>query len=287
MDMDPILDRVCADGDAAALAGCRLAGVNSESCAHDLVVFNDAGGEQELMRRGGGAVMVHRVRLDETRPSMLLGCLDVSILRDDRWRLAPFLESVRRRKDGLASACVRDGATAAVLYAQRALQADAVDDASCWQKCAALCLADAALIAGGRRPSSHALDGLRRMQDDAGVAALVAASLDVERATPSLLARMTEAAAGLSAMAGPEAADIVRFRSASMQQDGRLADCYYYLCRVGRDAVSILGGPACDQTAMYASRICLDAVREAAPVRRNATAVREAAGRMLDGLAGR
>ena len=35
--------------------------------------------------------------------------------------------------------------------------------------------------------------------------------------------------------------DVVRFKTASLLQDGRLADCYYYLCGVGRDAMRSLG----------------------------------------------
>ena len=100
---------------------------------------------------------------------------------------------------------------------------------------------------------------------------MVSRSLGVERATPSLLARMCGSAAALSDMAGLMPPDVVEFKAASLQRDGRLADCYYYLCRVGRDGMLAPGASADDRATMrYASRISLDAERDATSVHRNA-----------------
>lgn len=286
MSIARILDSICTVEDAVALAGCRLAGTNSESCAHDILVFDNHKGKPEIRQHGTETAIIYRIGFDDMRPSVLLGCLDIKIIKDESWRLVTFLNDIRQRQDTLTLSYARDNAAAAILYSQYALQADTVDDASCWQKCATLCLADAALMTGRWLPSSHAWDGLRRAEDDK-MASLVATSLGAERATLPLLTRMTAAASGLTEMTGLESPDIVMFRSSAMQKDGRLADCYYYLCRMGRDAMVSLGGRACDQTVRFASRICMDSARESATIRKNATAVREAAGQILDSMAER
>ena len=288
VDLTPVLDGLCPAGSPAALAGCRLDGTNSESCAHDLVAFDGLGGPPEMVQRGDGTAIIHHASLGETRPAVLIWFTNLQILRDANMSLASFLEGIRHRRGDLFVSCIRDAAAESVLCSQRALQSDHVDVASCWQKCATLYLADAALLSHGRLPSSHALDGLRHARDGTGIPALVSRSLGMERATPSLLARMCESAAALSGMAGLMPPDVVKFKAASLQRDGRLADCYYYLCRVGKDGMFTPGASAGDRATMrYASRISLDAERDATPVRRNAMEVRAAADRILEGLAGR
>ena len=288
MDLTSVLDGLCPAGSPAALAGCRLDGTSSESCTHDLVVFDGSSEPPEMAQRGDGTAIIHHASLDETRPAVLIGFTNLRILRDDTMSLAPFLEDMRRRRDDLFVSCIRDAAAESVLCSQRALQSDPVDVASCWQKCATLYLADAALLSYGRLPSSHALDGLRHARDGTDIPSLVSRSLGVERATPSLLARMCGSAAALSSMAGLMPSDVVKFKAMSLQRDGRLADCYYYLCRVGRDSAFAPGASAGDvATVRYASRISLDAERDATSVRRNALEVRAAGDRILEGLAGR
>ena len=288
VDVTPVLDGLCPAGSPVALAGCRLDGTNSESCAHDLVVFDGSGGPPEMVQRGDGTAIIHHASLGETRPAVLIRFTNLQILRDGDMSLAPFLEGIKRQRSKLFASCIRDGAVESVLCSQRAVQSDTADVASCWQKCATLCLADAALLSHDRLPSSHTLDGLRQARDGTGIPALVSRSLGVERATPSLLARMRESAAALSGMAGLIPPAVVKIKATSLQRDGRLADCYYYLCRVGRDSMFTLSASAGDKaTVWYASRISLDAERDAASVRRNALAVRGAADRILEGLAGR
>ena len=265
------------------MAGCRLAGAPSESCAYDLVVFDGSGQPPEVLRRANHTVIIHHISLDETRPAVLMGCLNMKILRDSAMRLAPFLEDVRRRSDKLILSCIRDCAAGSVLCAQRALEESGADTASCWQKCATLYLSDAVLLSEGILPSSHSLDGLRHTRDNVGAPALIHRSLGVERSTHSLLRRMEESAAGLSGMAGTTP-DVVRFKTAALLQDGRLTDCYLYLCGVGRDAMGRAGLGA-DDRLMYMSRICLDAERDVERVRANAVEVREAAGGILRRLA--
>lgn len=285
VDAAALLDGLDPAWDPVALAGCRLSGAGSESCAHDLVVFDGSGRPPEVLRRADHTAIVYRASLNETGPAALVGYLSMKILRDSTMSLAPFLEDVRRRRDGLILSRIRDSAAESVLCAQRALEASGADTASCWQKCATLYLSDAVLLSEGILPSSHALDGLRHARDHVGIPALVHRSLGVERSTPSLLRRMGESAAGLSGMTGAPP-DVVRFKTASLLQDGRLADCYYYLCGVGRDAMRSAGSGADDRaTIMYASRICLDAERDGELARANALEVRDAAGDILRGLA--
>lgn len=294
VDVAALLDRLDPAWNPVALAGCRLGGTGSKSCAHDLVVFDGSGRPPEVLRRADRTVIIYRASLNETRPAALVGCLNMRILRDHAMSLAPFLEDVRRRRDGLILSRIRDGAAGSVLCAQRALQERGADAASCWQKCATLYLSDAALLSEGILPSSHALDGLRHARSNIEIPALVHRSLGVERSTPSLLKRMGESAAGLSGMTGAPTPDVVRFKTASMLRDGRLTDCYYYLCGVGRDAMTGAGSHTGSRTGsragdwatiQYASRICLDAERDGELVRANALEVRDAAGGILRMLA--
>ena len=177
VDAAALLDGPDPAWDPVALAGCRLSGTASASCAYDLVVFDGSGRQPEVLRRADHTAIVYHASLNETGPAALVGYLDMKILRDSAMSLAPFLEDVRRRRDGLILSRIRDSAAESALCAQRALEASGADAASCWQKCATLYLSDAVLLSEGIPPSSHALDGLRHARGHAGIPALVHRSL--------------------------------------------------------------------------------------------------------------
>ena len=171
---------------------------------------------------------------------------------------------------------MRDNAAESLLYAHRAIQE--TDMASCWLKCSALYLADAILFHNNRVPSSHALDGLRHAICDDRIPALIHDSLGVERSTLTLLTRMTDATVGLVDVAGILSADVIRLKASSMICDGRLADCYYYLCHVARDCLSFMNNNT-DEMISYMLRLSMDTNQES--VYRNAMAIRDAADKML------
>lgn len=287
VDLPAILEGMGLGAYPAGLVGCRSNGTNYASCVHDLVVFDGSDSPPTVMRSGGMAVILYRGSLRESRASCLAGYLSMSIIRDESMELAPFLSGVVKNRDTLLTDLARNNLTEAILCAERAAMALewSVDMGSCWQKCASLYLGDAILALNGHLPSSHALAALRDIRDDHTGVLASTGTLGMERASRTLLARMTESAAGLSDMVGGVPPEIIRLKVGALLAGSKMPDCYRYLCGVSRGCLSVAGSVQIGKDIEYAARVAFDAERDAILVRGNAARVRSEADRILEALA--
>lgn len=272
----------------AGLVGCRSTGMHAESCAYDLVVFDAPVGRPDVVRSGDDTVMLYGGTLLETRPAVLAGYLSMDLVQDTSMVLASFLSTLQPRRDMLLSDLARGNLAESMLCAGRATAAldEPGDMGSCWQRCASLYLGDAILAINGHVSSSHALQNLRRIRGTRGEISVSIDTLGLERASRTLLDRMIESAVGLSELVGGVPAAIIRFKAGAMLADHRIPDCYRYLCSVSRTSLLIahskrIGGPSLE----HAARVAFDVERDLGLVRNRAEAVREAAGRLLEGMA--
>ena len=288
----------------SGLGGCRGSSGGGEGggphpcCEYNVSVFDDriepdtvaagAGGGD-----GGPAVCIHHCSLNETRSNVLAHIDGLDVINDDGWELRTALVHLRERRAGILADYSRNCLADALFCVSRASGPAAAPDglSDCWAKCAALYLADAILLAGGRRPRpAHLLRDARSLDGTDSPAALlevVRECAGAERASPVLLARMAEAAAGLSDLTeGNGRSAIIRAKAAYLAGESMHADCYFYLCHacrgiLARHAGMVSGRPDLQRIL----RTALDAEAGGQVAERHASAVRTAAERMLSGHA--
>lgn len=260
----------------AGCVGCRVHGVHSESCGHDVVIFDNTNHTSEIIPVGSENVMIHHGSLSESEPGRQAGYHTMDIIQDDTLLLASLVSQIRHRQDAIFGSCARDCLAESILCLARSDNTSDAKAASCLQKCASVYAAEAITYMAGHTPSSHMLDVIRRSGFSA--ASTIVESLDIERASSTLITRMTKAASNLNALVGGTA-QMVQIRAALLVQDRRLADCYLYLCRVGRSGKMAAPG---DLTADYAAQIALDTESDIIRVRKMSSVIRNVVYALLE-----
>lgn len=291
-----VLRRYSLDDFPSGLGGCRSSsggGGSHPCCEYNVSVFDDRTEPDTVAVGDGGggpAVCIHHCSLSETRSNVLAHIDGLDVVNDAGWELRTALVHLRERRAGILADYSRNCLADALFCVSRASGPAAVPDgglADCWAKCAALYLADAILLAGGTRPRpAHLLSDARSLRGQGAEAELFGVVVEcagAERASPVLLARMAEAAAGLSDLAeGNGRSAIIRAKAAYLAGESMHADCYFYLCHAVRgilarhaDAVSVR------PDLQRILRTALDAEAGGQAAERHALAVRAAVERML------
>lgn len=292
-DVREALRRYSLDDFPSGLGGCRSpsgGGDPHPCCEYNVSVFDDRSEPDTVAQAEGGdgpAVCIHHCSLNETRSNVLAHIDGLDVVNDAGWELRTALAHLRERRAGILADYSRNCLADALFCVSRAAGPAAAPDglADCWAKCAALYLADAILLAGGRRPRpAHLLRDVRSL-DGPGAArfGVVRECAGAERASPVLLGRMAEAAAGLSDLAeGNGRSAIIRAKAAYLAGESMHADCYFYLCHacrgiLARHADIVSRRPDLQRIL----RTALDAEAGGQAAERHALAVRAAAERML------
>lgn len=290
------LRRCSLDDFPSGLGGCRSSAGGGDPhpcCEYNVSVFDDRDEPDTILEAPGGGppVCVHHCSLSETRSGVLAHIDGLDVVNDDGWELRTALAHLRERRSGILADYSRNCLADALFCVSRASGPAAAPDglAACWAKCAALYLADAILLAHGTRPRpAHLLRDARSLPGSGPASALfgvVGECAGAERATPVLLSRMAEAAAGLSDLAeGNGRSAVIRAKAAHLAGSSMHADCYFYLCHacrgiLARHAEAVSRRPDLS----HILRTALDAEADPQAAVRHAAAVREAAGRMLSG----
>lgn len=301
--MRAVLRRYSLEDFPSGLGGCRSShggrgGGPHPCCEYNVSVFDDRSEPDTVAAAPAGedgpAVCIHHCSLSETRSNVLAHMDGLDVINDDGWELRTALAHLRERRAGILADYSRNCLADALFCASRASGPAAAPDglAACWAKCAALYLADAVLLAGGTRPRpAHLLRDARSLPESGPAADLfgvVRECAGAERASPVLLGRMSEAAAGLSDLTeGNGRSAIIRAKAAYLAGESMHADCYFYLCHacrgiLARHADMVSAKPGLPRIL----RTALDAEADEQAAVRHAAAVRAAAERMLSGRAG-
>lgn len=280
----------------SGLGGCRSSAGGGDPhpcCEYNVSVFDDRDEPDTILEAPGGGppVCIHHCSLNETRSGVLAHVAALDVVNDDGWELRTALAHLRERRGEILADYSRNCLADALFCVSRASGPAAAPDglAACWAKCAALYLADAILLAHGARPRpAHLLRDARSLQGSGPAAALfgvVGECAGAERATPVLLTRMAEAAAGLSDLAeGNGRSAIIRAKAAHLAGSSMHADCYFYLCHTCRGILARHAGDVSRRPDLsHILRTALDAEADPQAAVRHAAAVREAAERMLSG----
>ena len=288
---------------SSGLGGCRsragaAAGSAHPCCEYNVLVFDDRSEPDTVAElpaaaagdRGARHMVIHHCSLNEARSGALARIDGLDVINDSGWELRTALAHLRERRALVMADYSRNCLADALFCVSRTADAVAASDtlAACWSKCAALYLADALLLAHGMRPRPAHLLADARSMPDTGSAALfstVTECAGAERASPVLLCRMAEAAAGLSDLAeGNGHAKVIRAKAGYLAEASMYADCYFYLCHTCRGILARHPGAvaARPETARIL-RTALDAGADPQAAARDAAAVRSAAERVLRG----
>lgn len=299
-DVRDVLRRYSLDDFPSGLGGCRSSsggGGPHPCCEYNVSVFDDRAEPDTVAAGDGGggpAVCIHHCSLNETRSNVLAHIDGLDVINDDGWELRTALAHLRERRAWILADYSRNCLADALFCASRASGPAAAPGglAECWAKCAALYLADAILLAGGRRPRpAHMLRDARSLDGADPAAALfgvVGECAGAERASPVLLGRMAEAAAGLSDLTeGNGRSSIIRAKAAYLAGESMHAECYFYLCHACRGILARHAGMVSERTDLQRIlRTALDAEADGQAAERHASAVRAAAERLLSGRTG-
>ncbi len=235
MDFQKILNEYTLEDFPAGLTGCRSDGTSHECCEYDLTVFDERNELDTVAEYGDSLVCIRHRSLSSPRSPDMVRYDDMKIISDASWDLHMLLARIREKRTELYADYMRDSLIDSMFCTTKFREGLKMSDpfAICWIKCAALYLADAALLSCMERPSpTHALHKLRMVQKkiSGNAFSLVNECMGAERATPSLLERMAKSTAGFSdTVEGNDHSKIILHKTKYLLSESLLADCYFYL----------------------------------------------------------
>ena len=280
-------------------------------------------GTRRLDGRRKKLVITRHASLSESDSGRLLQYDAMRVLHDPSWDLRMMLQRIEKRRGALYRDLARNSLLQSMFCCQRAQSSDGgagdrdgisdVTDARgqhdgsrspgmfapCWQKCASLYLADAICALNCKRPSpSHMLEVMRGLPKSPVNAHLsvVSDTMGIERATPTLLERMTSSTAGFAdheCVASGTKGGLGSSAAISRKHDyfiseSMMTDCYFYLCYVNKENMSRVSSTLHRNPGLFhILRVALDVERDDLLLQKNATAIQESCRMLLESLSGR
>ena len=185
------------------LGGCHAEQINLDCCVHDITIFDQSGIPESVIEKDSQFFKIHHCTLTENRVEILIQLHHMQILYDDQWELKMFLAKIREKHESILKAFTKSSIIESQICLTKAKNVLDKSDpfVSSWIKSAGYFLVDAILSLNNYRPSpSHMLDILRNLKSNQinEMLPIVLDSLGLERATPSLLRRMSKSTVGLS-----------------------------------------------------------------------------------------
>jgi len=162
----------------------------------------------------------------------------MKILLDEQWELNILLSKIKEKKEKIFNAYVKNCLIETNICITK-LKNTTDSFASTWLKCAAYFLADAISAINFQRPSpTHMLNTLRELEKNKinKFISVIAESIGIERATTSLLSRMSESTMGFSDMIENNShSKIILQKCNYMIDHSMFSDCYFYLGYINRN----------------------------------------------------
>lgn len=223
------------------LGGCRLTNDHFDSCAFDLVVFDEKSEQNQLIEHDENMIILHHASLNEKNSQLLLQYDNLQIIQDESWELKMLLSKIQEKRPQLFSDFAKNCLIESLFCCQKTK--DAIDNsdifAPCWQKCSSYFLTDAISALNQIRSSpSHMLDALRKLEKNPinDHISVGTQTIGIERATPTLLERMVKSSIGFSDVLNPSSfSSLIRKKHDYFVSNSMLADCYFYLGYVNRN----------------------------------------------------
>lgn len=253
------------------LGGCRCTKTSFECCEYNVVVFDSKRTQDETVI-DGRTVLVHHDSIDTPSSGIFTHIPQMHVISDESWSIAPKISAIIKKRDEIFRHATKSALVDAKILTHTAKKMldDAPTSAPFWTKSAAYRLADAILHYNMIEPcGSHIMAQLRALPHSTPNAALstVYECLGVERATPSLLERMTKSLVGFLNLgdAGKLASKAIADKVHHLESSLLYADSYYY---IGHTACAALYSQyrhtfVIPDTELYVLKIALDPDRNA------------------------
>ena len=223
------------------LGGCHAEQINLDCCVHDITIFDQSGIPESVIEKDSQFFKIHHCTLTENRVEILIQLHHMQILYDEQWELKMFLAKIREKHESILKAFTKSSIIESQICLTKAKNVLDKSDpfVSSWIKSAGYFLVDAILSLNNYRPSpSHMLGILRNLKSNQinEMLPIVLDSLGLERATPSLLARMEKSAIGLSDLVEKNNnSKIIQHKINCFLDKSLFSDCYFYIGYVNRN----------------------------------------------------
>lgn len=216
----------------AGLTGCRVYGIEFDSCDYDVILF-DGKKHSEVFSYDNHFVNIHHQSINETRTESLVHLDGMQIIQDNSLELGAHLSKFRERRVKLFEDHARNCLIYSLFCCQKYNHGFETDTFySCWQKSALYLLTDAILSLNQKPPSpSHALELARKFEKNIINEKIlsITQTLGIERATPSLLERMLKSTIGFSDIVYHDYSKIIQKKYDFFVKNSMFSDCYFYL----------------------------------------------------------
>jgi len=223
------------------LGGCHAEQINLDCCVHDITIFDQSGIPESVIEKDSQFFKIHHCTLTENRVEILIQLHHMQILYDEQWELKMFLAKIREKHESILKAFTKSSIIESQICLTKAKNVLDKSDpfVSSWIKSAGYFLVDAILSLNNYRPSpSHMLDILRNLKSNQinEMLPIVLDSLGLERATPSLLRRMSKSTVGLSDLVEKNNnSKIIQHKINCFLDKSLFSDCYFYIGYVNRN----------------------------------------------------
>ena len=241
MKADEILRIIPSTTYPVGLGGCHAEQTNLDCCVHDITIFDQSGIPESVIEKDSQFFKIHHCTLTENRVEILIQLHHMQILHDEQWELKMFLAKIREKHESILKAFTKSSIIESQICLTKAKNVLDKSDpfVSSWIKSAGYFLVDAILSLNNYRPSpSHMLGILRNLKSNQinEMLPIVLDSLGLERATPSLLRRMSKSTVGLSDLVEKNNnSKIIQHKINCFLDKSLFSDCYFYIGYVNRN----------------------------------------------------
>ncbi len=240
LNLKNLLEKLSIKDCSVGMGGCHNQGLNYSCCEYDITIFDGKKQKESIIEYDNIFYHIYHGILEETSPDILIQYHNMKILLDEQWELNMLLSKIKEKKEKIFNAYIKNCLIEANICITKSKNDFSTDSfTSTWLKCAAYFLADAISAINFQRPSpTHMLNTLRELEKNKinKFISIIAESIGIERATTSLLSRMSESTMGFSDMIENNShSKIILQKCSYMIDHSMFSDCYFYLCYINRN----------------------------------------------------
>jgi len=235
MNRDEILKIIDPVKHPVAMGGYNSDNFDDDCQICNLVVFDGNDSPDEILIHNSNLFRISHGNLFEHNSEILLSYSNLEIIHDEQWDLKQLLSKIQEKRNTLFSASSKNSLVESQFALSKAKIALETHDSflSCWIKCASISLIDSILLQNQVIPNpTHSLSLLRNLKHEPNTqfSEKIISETGIERATPSLLSRMSKSSCGFSDMIeNNQNAKIIEKKSNYLIENSLLSDCYLYL----------------------------------------------------------
>jgi len=242
MDIFKIPQQLSISDFPIGFGGCRNNGNHFDCCEYNISVFDERSGES-IHEFSDQLIKVHHCSISETNPGILVQLKNLTILKDDQWKLRMLLSKIKEKDKMISNSYTKNCLVDAGILANRAREDIAAKNpfGPIWVKCASYFIVDALFSINSKRPSpAHMMEITRQLKkDDVNQNfSLIHQVLGTERSSVTVLPRMLKSTMGFSDMVeGNGHSKIIERKYDYFMENSLLTDCYFYLGYVNRNNI--------------------------------------------------